>query len=696
MKSLLVEIGVEELPARVVDDAMRQLVDGLATALEQARLGSVRRRGFATPRRLAALLDGVAERQQEREVRVRGPARRVAFDEQGQPTRAALGFARSQGVTPESLVVERTPEGEYVFAVKREPARPAEEVLAEVIPQVVRRVAFTRSMRWGPPELRFARPIRWLVVLWGDQVLPVSLDGLQAGRESRGHRLAHPGPVAIPRADAYEVTMESVAVIADPERRRRMVAEEIEAAAARNAGHPLATPALLDEIANLVEYPVALVGRFDPGYLELPREVLMTTMAAHQRYVAVAGDDGRLLPAFVVVANGPHIHEALVREGNERVLEARLADARFFWREDRKQPLGSRVEQLRGVVFHERLGSMHDKVQRLVELVRYLSGRFELAPADAAAAERAAALSKADLVTHMVYEFPELQGIMGREYARASGEPEAVAVALAEQYQPRGAGDELPATPAGAVLSLADRLDTLVGFFGIGLGPTGSEDPFALRRHALALVRIVLARSWHGSLREAIGRAAGLYGDRLDRPVTELAAELEEFIRQRLRGLLADQGLAADVVEAALGAGDDDLAAVAHRARELARVVEAPYFDDALVAFQRAYNITRGRLDDGEVEASLLQEPSERALVEAMAQGLPEADERLTAGDVAGAVRRLAELRPAVDRFFDDVLVMAEDERVRANRLRILSRLVRAFARIANFAALTARAAARA
>lgn len=696
MKSLLVEIGVEELPARVVDDALRQLVEGLAEALEQARLGSLRRRGFATPRRLAALFDGVPERQQEREVRVRGPARHVAFDSEGRPTRAALGFARAQGVAPESLEVARTQEGEYVFAVKREPARPAEAVLPEIIPAVVRRLSFPRSMRWGPPDLRFARPIRWLVVLWGDQVLPVALDGLAAGRESRGHRLAHPGPVPIARADDYERALEAAAVIADPERRRRMVVEEIEGAAARHAGRPVAAPGLIDEIANLVEYPVALVGRFDPAYLELPREVLMTTMAAHQRYVAVAGDDGRLLPAFVVVANGPHIDEALVREGNERVLEARLADARFFWREDRRRPLAERVEALKGVVFHERLGTMYDKVQRLTALVRWLGPRVGLSAAEQAAAERAAWLSKADLVTHMVYEFPELQGIMGREYARAGGEDEAVAVGLAEQYQPRGAGDELPATAAGALLSLADRLDTLVGFFGVGLAPTGSEDPFALRRHALAAVRILLARSWHVSWREAAAQAAGLYGARLQWAVPELAEELGEFVRQRLRGVLADEGLPADVVEAALGPGGDDVADVAHRARALAGCLGEPYLDDALVAFQRAYNITRGRLGDGRFDGALVQEPAERALVEAMERALPEVEARASAGDVAGAVRRLAELRPAVDRFFDDVLVMAEDERVRANRLQILSRLVRAFERIANFAALSARAGARA
>ena len=695
MRSLLVEIGVEELPARVVDDALRQLVEGLRTALDQARLGSLRSRGFATPRRLAVTFEGGPERQAEREVLVRGPARHVAFDANGQPTRAALGFARAQGVAPESLVVRSTPDGEYVFAVKKEPARAAEQVLPEIIPGVVRRISFPKSMRWGPPDLRFARPIRWLVVLWGSEVLPVDLDGLRAGRESFGHRLAHPGPVSIPSPDAYEQVLEAAAVIADPVRRRRMVVEEIEGAAARNAGHPLASPALIDEITNLVEYPVALVGRFDPGYLELPREVLMTTMAAHQRYVAVADDEGRLMPAFVVVANGPHINEALVREGNERVLEARLADARFFYREDLKQPLAARLEQLKGVVFHERLGTMYDKVQRLVELVRFMAPRVGLSPEQAAAAERAALLSKADLVTHMVFEFPELQGIMGREYARAAGEPEAVAVALAEQYQPRGAGDELPATPAGTLLSLVDRLDTAVGFFGIGLTPTGSEDPFALRRHALAMVRMLVARSWHCSLREAIAQAAALYGGRLTRPVDEIVADLQEFIRQRLRGILADEGIEPDVVEAALDVGSDDIVDAVHRARQLQQARREPYFDDALVAFQRAYNIARGRLGDGQVDRTLLQEPAEQALVGAMDELLPQVQQAAASGDVAGAIRTLAQLRPAVDRFFDDVLVMAEDERVRANRLQILSRLVRAYMQFANFAALTAKAAAR-
>ncbi|MEW6045406.1 MAG: glycine--tRNA ligase subunit beta [Bacillota bacterium] len=695
MQSLLVEIGCEELPSRVVQDALRQMLEMMQAALDEARLGSLKARGFATPRRLAAIFDGVLERQAEREVLVRGPARRIGLDAQGRPTQAALGFARGQGVSPESLVVRSTPEGEYLFAVKREPARAAQEILPEIVSGVVRRISFPKSMRWGPGELRFARPIRWLVVLFGTQVVPVEIDGLKAGRESRGHRLSHPGPVTIPNPEDYESIMLAAGVVADVVRRRQMVVDEIEAAAARNAGRVLASPELIDEITNLVEYPVALVGRFDAGYLELPREVLTTTMAVHQRYLAMADDAGSLMPAFVVVANGAHIDEAVVREGNERVLEARLADARFFYDEDRKRPLEARVEDLKGVVFHERLGSMYDKVQRVVELTRFLANRVGLGAPEAGWAQRAALLSKADLTTHMVFEFPELQGIMGREYAKASGEPEGVAVAIAEQYQPRGAAAELPATPAGALLSLADRLDTVVGFFGIGLMPTGSEDPFGLRRHALAIVRITLGRGWHWYLEEAIAQAAQNYGGRLGRPASEVVSDVREFIRQRLRGILSEAGLDADVVEAALSVDVDDLSGAAHRARELNRARRAPFFEDAMVAFQRAYNLARGRLGDGSVDPDLLQEEAERVLVEALDRVVPLARAAAASGDLVGAVRELAQLRPAVDRFFEEVLVMTEDEKVRANRLQILSRVVGAFGEFANFAALTAKAAAR-
>ncbi|WP_324717915.1 glycine--tRNA ligase subunit beta [Carboxydochorda subterranea] len=692
MKDLLVELGVEELPARFVEIGRRQLVEALKRSLEQARLGCAECRGYATPRRLAALARGVPERQSEQESLVRGPSQRVAFDAQGRPTQAALGFARAQGVRPEDLVVRSGPEGSYVYAVKREPARPAAEVLVELIPGVVRSISFPKSMRWTAGELRFSRPIRWMVCLLGEQELPVRLDGaVVAGRRTRGHRLAHPRPVLLSSPDDYERALEEAKVIADPERRRRMTLDEIRGAALRNGGAPVADEALVDEITNLVEYPVALTGRFDPRYLDLPREVLLTTMAAHQRYVALSdpAHPQRLLPMFVVVANGPHIDEALVREGNERVLAARLADARFFYDEDRKQPLESRLDGLKGVVFHERLGTLYERTERLVRLALSLGRRLGLDGDELRRVERAAWLSKTDLLTHMVVEFPELQGIMGREYARIGGEDPAVAQALADQYLPRGSGAELPATDAGAVLGLADRLDALAGFFGVGLAPTGSEDPFALRRHALGLVRITLARGWRWPLRETIAEAARAYpAGRLDKSPEQVGEDVRAFVLQRLRGLLAEQDLAPGVIDAALGAGADDLVDLAARARALGAAREAPYFADAAVAFQRAHNLARGRLVDGPLDGALLHEPAERVLAEAIDAILPAAHEAVRAGRYEEAVRQLARLRPAVDRFFDEVLVMAEDERLRRNRLQMLSRIVRAFGEVADFAAL--------
>ncbi|HEY8485848.1 MAG TPA: glycine--tRNA ligase subunit beta, partial [Limnochordales bacterium] len=569
MRSLLLEVGTEELPARMVGPAVEQMVQLTRQALEQARLGCTQLKGYATPRRLAVLARGVPETQAPAQSLVRGPARRVAFDEEGRPTRAAEGFARSQGVSVAELEVRTTPEGgEYVFAVRQLPARPAQEVLPELLAGVVRGLQFARTMRWSEGNLRFARPIRWLVALWGDQVLPLQLDGLVAGRRTFGHRVMAPQPVELPEAEAYEALLLAAHVIADPALRRQRVQEEIRAAAHRVAGHPVAAEALVDEITHLVEYPVGLVGRFQEAYLELPREVLLTVMATHQRYVAVEDDEGRLRPHFVVVANGAHIDEELVRAGNEKVLQARLADARFFFDEDRRVPLSQRVQGLSGIVYHERLGTMAEKVQRLQELVGYLAGQLQLPASTASVARRAALLCKADLLTHMVYEFPELQGIMGREYARASGEPEEVAVAIAEHVQPRAAGDQLPASDAGALVAWADRLDHLVGFFGVGLEPTGSEDPFALRRQALGLLRITLQRNWRWSIADAVGRARELYGGRLPRSAGEVAEAVGEFLRQRLRVLLGEQGLDAAVVEAALAVAGDRPAEAAERARQ--------------------------------------------------------------------------------------------------------------------------------
>ena len=689
MRSLLLEVGTEELPARVVGPALDQLVEGLRRALEQARLGCADARGFATPRRLAVLARGVPEQQAPRSVLVRGPARRVAYDDQGRPTRAAEGFARAQGVPVEALEVGRDPEGgEYVFARRQEPSRPASEVLPELLAGVVRTLQFPRTMRWTSGALRFARPIRWLVALWGHEVLPVRLDGLVAGRVTYGHRVIGRGPLELEQPETYEARLATAGVVADPARRRALVEQELAAAAHRIAGHPVASPELVDEITQLVEYPVGLCGRFDPAYLQLPRDVLLTVMASHQRYAAVVDDAGALKPAFVVVANGDHIDVDLVREGNEKVLAARLADARFFYQEDRRRPLAERVEALRGIVFHEQLGTLWEKVQRLGTLVEHLAQALGLEEKTLQAARRAAWLAKADLATHMVYEFPELQGIMGREYARASGEPAEVAQAIAEHYQPRFAGDALPASAAGALVAVADKLDSLVGFFGIGLEPTGSEDPFALRRSAAGLVRISVERAWNWSIEAAVQAAAGAYGGRLPRPGQELAAAVREFLLQRLRAVLAERGVEGPVVEAALAATGDRLAEAARRAQALWELQQEPSWEDARVTFQRAFRLARVHRPAGPVDPSLLQEPMERQLW-AAAEDLPRrVRQAVDGGDVAGAVRELASLRPLVDRFFDEVLVMAEDSRVRSNRLALLHHLVQSFREVADFSAL--------
>ncbi|WPD18906.1 glycine--tRNA ligase subunit beta [Thermaerobacter composti] len=500
---LLVEVGCEEIPAADCAEARRQLAERAGTVLAEAGLPYELVRALGTPRRLTLVVKGLAARQASRESWVRGPARAVAYGPDGQPTRAALGFARAQGVAVDDLVVRETPQGEYVFARKVEEGRPAAAVLAETLPGILGGLEFRRTMRWGAGEHRFVRPVHWLVALLGEEVLPFAFAGVQAGRVSYGHRFLHPGPVELASAseEEYRRRLADAYVVVDPEERRERIVEQARAAAAAVGGEVEVDPELLAEVVDLVEYPTAFVGSFAEGMLELPRDVLVTTMKVHQRYFPVRRPgESRLLPHFVAVRNGDERHLDTVRRGNERVIGARLADARFFFQQDLRRRLADRVPDLERVSFLPDLGTLLDKTRRLERLVAWLAERLGLPAAEREHAVRAARLAKADLVTAMVYEFPELAGRMGREYALRDGEPPAVAEALAEQYLPRGGDDdELPSTWPGLLLATADRADTLAGCFAAGLEPTGSQDPYGLRRAAVGLLRLLAGDAARGA-----------------------------------------------------------------------------------------------------------------------------------------------------------------------------------------------------
>ncbi|MCS7236583.1 MAG: glycine--tRNA ligase subunit beta [Armatimonadota bacterium] len=686
MPSLLLEVGTEELPARFVEPARRQLERLLQAELVRERLVPASVRTWATPRRLAALATGLPDRQPDTVREVRGPAAPAAFDPEGRPTAAAVGFARSQGVPVESLERRSTPAGEYVFARRVEPGRDALDVLQEVLPRVVASLSFPKTMRWAGYDLRFARPIRWVVALLDDQVVPFELAGVRSGRRTYGHRQLSPGPHELRHAVEYEEVTRKAFVLADREARRAEVVLQVQRCAQEAGGEPDLAPDLVDEVTDLVEWPTAFLGRFDARFVAgedgLPEPVLVTVMRHHQRYFPVRSSGG-LINAFVGVRNGDHEGLDAVREGNEWVLRARLVDAAFFYREDRKHPLEHWAERLASVTFHEKLGSMREKVDRLVRLCRWLAQHARLDPVWADSLARAARLCKADLVTHMVGEFPELQGTVGAIYARMDGESQEVCEAIEQHYRPRGAGDELPGSPLGALLALADRADTLAGFLGVGIVPTGSADPYGLRRTASGLLDILHDRRQAFSLGLAalVQEALAGYGDR-----PEFAGARErvaDFLRDRVRAWMLEHGFAHDVVEAALAVypGVPDFLDAVARADALQEFRTRPEFAAAYEAFDRAYRIWDKHTAH---PPSPLEGAAEHALGQAVRASRQELDVLLQVRAYLEALRRLAALQGPVGRLFDEVLVNDPDPQVRARRHGLLGQVVGLFWRVAH------------
>lgn len=683
-KDLLIEIGSEEIPAGYVPPALEAFAEALATKLAEARLthGAVEK--FATPRRLALRVAAVDETQPDLEKEVTGPPKKAAFDAEGKPTKAAIGFAKSQGVPLEALRIALTERGEYVAASVVERGRPVAALLAEMVPEIARSLPFPRTMRWEPSGFLFARPILWIVALFGEEVVPFEIAGVKSGRESRGHRILHPAGVPIPAPRAYEDALRRAGVIASPDERRRLIVEEIDRTLAGSGGTALPDPGLLDTVNYLVEMPRALSGRFDERMLEIPDRVVVTAMRSHQRYFSVVDAEGNLQARFVTIANGISDNEDGIRAGNERVLAARLADAEFYWNEDRAVSPEGRVPMLERVVWQEGMGSLLEKTARLERMAAVLAA--EAAPEARETAVRAARLAKTDLTTEMIRdgkEFTALQGYMGMEYARAAGESEAVALAIFEQYLPRFSGDELPGTAAGAILSIADRVDTLLGCLAAGLLPTGSQDPYGLRRHALAVLRML----GEGKIRIPLGRllavGAESYGRRIPEPEKTIAEALR-FFRGRLRNLLTDKGIPYDIVDAVLEVGIDDPSDLEKRATAIRDFRERESFGRLVLGFKRVVNILKGAEAGGAVETGLLREAEERILYEAAARAEKGLDRDLAAGDYRGAMSGLLDLREAIDLFFEKVLVMDKDERVRRNRLALLAEIAHLFFRLAD------------
>jgi glycyl-tRNA synthetase beta chain len=706
-RTFLFEIGTEEIPARMIPGALEALARGLTEALGAAGLPATAAKPLGSPRRLALLVEGIPEQSPDQAVEVTGPPASVAFDAQGRPTRAGEGFARAQGVKVEELRRTTTPKGECVAVRKTIAGRRAAAVLAEAAPAVAAAIPFPKTMRWGSGEHRFVRPIHWVVALLDDAVVPFALCGVRSDRATRGHRLWGSEPVPIPRAADYAAILERHGVVVDPAARRDRIATAL-AAAARAARARLATPPgvrprgddadpeLLDEVTDLVEWPTVLQGEFDPAFLALPQEILLTSMRHHQKDFALVDETGRLAARFLAVANVKDDPNGVIRRGQEWVLRARLSDARFFFQEDRKAPLESFGPALERVAFHERLGSYAAKARRIADLAASLRPAFESAghPVEAVSLERAAALSKNDLCTQMVGEFPELQGIVGGLYARADGLPEPVAEALYDQYLPRSADDTAPRGALGALLALADRIDTQAGIFLLGLVPTGSRDPYALRRSVQGACRILIERGVRVSLPETLQRAIAAYAgmDIKDAVApAEALSTLLEFWRGRQEFLAAEAGFAVDVVRAALGAGDGDPAEARRRMEAVRAFRPTPGFDDLAAAHKRLRNILAGQKDAAvPFEAARLKEPAERGLAERLGAVRPAVQAAVARGDHAAALGQIASLREPVDRFFGEVMVLAEDPVLRKNRVALLRDLAALFLTVADFSEIAA------
>ena len=683
--TLAFEIGVEEIPAFDLDSANKQLEKMVPAAFADARIPYDSIEIHSSPRRLIVMAYGVADATEALVEEYKGPAAKIAFDADGNPTKAAIGFARGKGLSPESLERREVNGTEYVFATKNIPATPVADLLPDVLAGFITAIKWPRSCRWAAYREYFVRPVRWIVAMLDDVVLPVSFAGAESSNFTMGHRVLAPGKHAVDTAANLLDVIRAAYVIPTQAERERIIREGV-AAIEAETGFTADLPAkTLLEVVNLSEYPQPFISTFDEEFLQVPEEIIVDAMLMHQRYFPLYDAAGKLTNKFIIVSNGNPECAATIIDGNERVVRARLDDAKFFYEEDLKHPLESYIEKLDKVVFQESLGTVRQKAERLEKLACALSADAQLSAADAADAKRAARLCKADLVTNAVIEFTSVQGVMGSYYAAASGETPQVAQAIGQHYQPRFAGDALPDTTVGKLVALADKLDTICGLFAVGQGPTGSSDPFALRRSAIGIVNMLetgLAISLAAAIDESLASFAA-QGVAFD--AAAVRAEVVDFFVTRTKVMLRDGGVNADTIDAVLAAGVEEPAVISQRAHALedARANDAETFDNLATAYARANNLRKPELGEG-VDDALLTEP-ERALAGAVATAEQAVASALASDDFAAALSQLAALRAPIDGFFADVMVMDEDAALRDNRLRLLNRFVAVFANVADF-----------
>ncbi|MEA4960328.1 glycine--tRNA ligase subunit beta [Lutispora sp.] len=675
-RDLVFEIGTEEIPAKFMNKTLDQLKEVSEKSFTENRINFKSLETYGTPRRLVLYVKALDEKQEDLETELKGPSKKAAYDAESNPTKALLGFAKGNGLSLENVYIKELSGTEYVYGRKHVSGIAAKEVLKELLSEILTSISFPKSMKWGNKSFRFARPVRWLMPIYGDELIEFDKDGIPCSKFTRGHRVLSKDKVEIDRAENYFDILKREYVIVDQNERREIIQKQCEKIAKEKNGVLIKDEELLEEIVYLVEYPTALLGSFEPDFLKLPKEAIITPMKEHQRYFPIENEKGELLNNFIAVRNGDDSFIDVVRQGNEKVLRARLSDARFFYEEDKKVSLDDCVEKLKHVVFQETLGTIYDKTRNIMNNSAYLANCLNLDRDSMNKLDRAAYLSKADLVTSMVKEFDELQGIMGREYALVQGEDSEVANAIEEHYMPRNAGDAMPASIIGSILSIADRIDTISGCFSIGIQPTGSQDPYALRRQAISIINIILDKELHINLKSLIENAIKPFYDKgiIKDEVSKVIDDINEFFRQRLKNVLLDRKYDYDVIEAVLKTGLIDIQDALLRIKELSDWKSQQDFLSIAGSFNRVSNLA-AKADSLEINVELLAEKAEKELYESYTEVSKLFGDAVEKRDYYNALKSLMLLKAPIDNFFDNTMVMVDDEYIRRNRLALLKNI---------------------
>lgn len=686
MNNLLLEIGTEEIPARFLPDAIAQLRDKSSELFNSNAVEFSDIKTYATPRRLALIVKGISPFQKDMVKEIIGPPARVAFDPDGNPTKAATGFANSQGIDVSELKIKRTERGEYVVAEIRQRGEETKNLLPDLLKRLIVSLHFPKSMRWGSGNLKFVRPIHWILALYSNEIVPLEIDGILSGNITRGHRFLSPASFVVREINSYINLLENNYVIIDQDERKRMIREGLSRLASSVGGKVIEDEELIETVTHLVEYPTPVLCQFQDEYLRLPKELLITVMKGHQKYFAIEDNDGQLKNHFIVISNTKDANSDMVKKGAERVIKARFEDASFYYEEDLKRPLSSRIEDLKRVTFHERLGSLFDKTNRIVRLASILSER--LFPDKKSMVERAAWLSKTDLLTGVVREFPELQGLMGKYYAIHDNEDPEVAESILEQYLPAHSGDRLPSTDTGSILSLSDKMDNIVSFFDLGLNPTGSEDPFALRRQAIGIISILLERGYKISLGEMVNLALEGLSIETDKKVS-LVRDVINFFTQRISPLLESKGIEHDVIESIIPiAGNIPLSEMIKRIEAITAFKEAGLYRQFLLSIKRIRNIIPETELPG-INQDLLIEPAEKALYSDLMNVKPLVKDLMRQNKFFATLELFSTMIESINRFFDSVLVMDKREEIRLNRLSLLKEIWLLISSLADISKLT-------